>query len=225
MRVRVLHAKLYAYALPGLTARQLFNSSTLLDSSTARQPARAQLRNKQRLGENLTLPLLTGLELKVKVSNSSNIGTARPGARGARRRSPAGSRPGSIRGGRIAGRCARPGSAVEAVPRGATRSSGPLSARGSGFGLRTFVGLILPPRGFRPPPGGAARAAPRVAAGLRPRLRPVTRTAGPDGTHARAQPNLSYWTLRLHSPHLAPLPCHQIGSRIISSRIARPSSS
>ena len=34
MRVRVLHAKLYAYALPGLTARQLFNSSTLLDSST-----------------------------------------------------------------------------------------------------------------------------------------------------------------------------------------------
>ena len=37
MRVRVLHAKLYAYALPGSTARQLFNSSTLLDSSTARQ--------------------------------------------------------------------------------------------------------------------------------------------------------------------------------------------
>ena len=37
MRVRVLHAKLYAYALPGLTARQLFNSSTLLDNSTARQ--------------------------------------------------------------------------------------------------------------------------------------------------------------------------------------------
>ena len=34
MRVRVLHAKLYAYALPGSTARQLFNSSTLLDSST-----------------------------------------------------------------------------------------------------------------------------------------------------------------------------------------------
>ena len=29
--------RLYAYALPGLTARQLFNSSTLLDSSTARQ--------------------------------------------------------------------------------------------------------------------------------------------------------------------------------------------
>ena len=39
MRVRVLHAKLYAYALPGSTARQLFNSSTArqLDSSTARQ--------------------------------------------------------------------------------------------------------------------------------------------------------------------------------------------
>ena len=37
MRVRVLHAKLYAYALPGSTARQLFISSTLLDSSTARQ--------------------------------------------------------------------------------------------------------------------------------------------------------------------------------------------
>ena len=38
MRVRVLHAKLYAYALPGSTARQLvFSSSTLLDSSTARQ--------------------------------------------------------------------------------------------------------------------------------------------------------------------------------------------
>ena len=37
MRVRVLHAKLYAYALPGSTARQLFNSLTLLDSSTARQ--------------------------------------------------------------------------------------------------------------------------------------------------------------------------------------------
>ena len=37
MRVRVLHAKLYAYALPGSTARQLFNSSTLLDSWTARQ--------------------------------------------------------------------------------------------------------------------------------------------------------------------------------------------
>ena len=41
MRVRVLRAKLYAYALPGSTARdstrQLFNSSTLLDSSTARQ--------------------------------------------------------------------------------------------------------------------------------------------------------------------------------------------
>ena len=35
MRVRVLHAKLYA--LPGSTARQLFISSTLLDSSTARQ--------------------------------------------------------------------------------------------------------------------------------------------------------------------------------------------
>ena len=35
MRVRVLHAKLYAYALPGSTARQLFISSTLLDSSTA----------------------------------------------------------------------------------------------------------------------------------------------------------------------------------------------
>ena len=35
MRVRVLHAKLYAYALPGSTARQLFNSSTL--PSTARQ--------------------------------------------------------------------------------------------------------------------------------------------------------------------------------------------
>ena len=34
MRVRVLHAKLYAYALPGSTARQLFISSTLLDSST-----------------------------------------------------------------------------------------------------------------------------------------------------------------------------------------------
>ena len=33
--VRVLHAKLYAYALPGSTARQLFISSTLLDSSTA----------------------------------------------------------------------------------------------------------------------------------------------------------------------------------------------
>ena len=29
--------RLYAYALPGLTARQLFNSSEL-DSSTARQP-------------------------------------------------------------------------------------------------------------------------------------------------------------------------------------------
>ena len=37
MRVRVLHAKLYAYALPGSTARQLFISSTLLNSSTARQ--------------------------------------------------------------------------------------------------------------------------------------------------------------------------------------------
>ena len=37
MRVRVLHAKLYAYALPGSTASQLFISSTLLDSSTARQ--------------------------------------------------------------------------------------------------------------------------------------------------------------------------------------------
>ena len=37
MRVRVLHAKLYAYALPGSTARQLFISSTLLDSSTALQ--------------------------------------------------------------------------------------------------------------------------------------------------------------------------------------------
>ena len=37
MRVRVLHAKLYAYALPGSTARQLFISSTLLDSLTARQ--------------------------------------------------------------------------------------------------------------------------------------------------------------------------------------------
>ena len=37
MRVRVLRAKLYAYALPGSTARQLFNSSTLLDSSTRRQ--------------------------------------------------------------------------------------------------------------------------------------------------------------------------------------------
>ena len=39
MRVRVLHAKIciIAYALPGLTARQLLNSSTLLDSSTARQ--------------------------------------------------------------------------------------------------------------------------------------------------------------------------------------------
>ena len=41
--IRVLHAKLYASeilyenALPGSTARQLFNSSTLLDSSTARQ--------------------------------------------------------------------------------------------------------------------------------------------------------------------------------------------
>ena len=33
--VRVLHAKLYAYALPGSRARQLFISSTLLDSSTA----------------------------------------------------------------------------------------------------------------------------------------------------------------------------------------------
>ena len=38
MRVRVLHAKhLHAYVLPGSTARQLFNSSTLLDSLTARQ--------------------------------------------------------------------------------------------------------------------------------------------------------------------------------------------
>ena len=41
--IRVLHAKLYASeilyenALPGSTARQLFNSSTLLDSWTARQ--------------------------------------------------------------------------------------------------------------------------------------------------------------------------------------------
>ena len=37
MKVRVLHAKLYAYALPGSAARQLFISSTLLDSLTARQ--------------------------------------------------------------------------------------------------------------------------------------------------------------------------------------------
>ena len=41
MRVRVLLTKQYsyeyAYALPGSTARQLFISSTLLDSSTARQ--------------------------------------------------------------------------------------------------------------------------------------------------------------------------------------------
>ena len=38
MRVRVLHAKLYAYALPGSTARQSYSSArALLDSSTARQ--------------------------------------------------------------------------------------------------------------------------------------------------------------------------------------------
>ena len=40
MRVRVLHAKLYAYALPGSTARQLFISSTLLDSSSTARTAR-----------------------------------------------------------------------------------------------------------------------------------------------------------------------------------------
>ena len=37
MRVRVLHAKLYAYALPGSTARQLFNRAR--HCSTARQLA------------------------------------------------------------------------------------------------------------------------------------------------------------------------------------------
>ena len=43
MRVRVLHAKLYAYALPGSTARQLFNSSTrstAVDNSSTRSTAR-----------------------------------------------------------------------------------------------------------------------------------------------------------------------------------------
>ena len=38
MWVRVLHAKLYAYALPGSTARQLFISSTLLDSLLLDRP-------------------------------------------------------------------------------------------------------------------------------------------------------------------------------------------
>ena len=52
MRVRVLHAKLYAYrfALPGSTARQLFISSTLLDSSTATRQTSTDLDRTRRPG-------------------------------------------------------------------------------------------------------------------------------------------------------------------------------
>ena len=50
MRVRVLHAKLYAYALPGSAARQLFISSTLLDSSTATRQTSTDLDRTRRPG-------------------------------------------------------------------------------------------------------------------------------------------------------------------------------
>ena len=50
MRVRVLHAKLYAYALPGSTARQLFISLTLLDSSTATRQTSTDLDRTRRPG-------------------------------------------------------------------------------------------------------------------------------------------------------------------------------
>ena len=50
MWVRVLHAKLYAYALPGSTARQLFISSTLLDSSTATRQTSTDLDRTRRPG-------------------------------------------------------------------------------------------------------------------------------------------------------------------------------
>ena len=74
MRVRVLHAKIciIAYALPGLTARQLLNSSTLLDSSTARQSSTELDRARQSSTElDKAEPIRTSLlephSFKVKV--------------------------------------------------------------------------------------------------------------------------------------------------------------